>query len=88
MNRTTLQRWTREEERRFELLVRRHNRDFKRISELFPDRSYGQIRSHYYNVQRRESARSSSQNQTHAIAQVNEENPPECSYFVLFNVFQ
>ncbi|CAL6021586.1 SANT/Myb_domain [Hexamita inflata] len=88
MNRTTLQRWTREEERRFELLVRRHDRDFKRISELFPGRSYGQIRSHYYNVLRRESARSSSQNHDKAAAQVNEENPPECSYFVLFNVFE
>ncbi|CAL6023770.1 SANT/Myb_domain [Hexamita inflata] len=88
MNRGTLQRWTREEERQFELLVRRHDRDFKLISELFPGRSYGQIRSHYYNVLRRESARSSSQNQTQAIAQVKEENPLECFYFVLFDDFE
>ncbi|CAL6097640.1 SANT/Myb_domain [Hexamita inflata] len=42
-------RWTAEEETLFETLVDKYDRDFKKIQRAFANRTYNQIRSHFYN---------------------------------------
>ncbi|CAL5990840.1 Conserved_hypothetical protein [Hexamita inflata] len=45
-------RWTKDEHRLFERLLAQHGTDFKKIAGLIPNRSYSQVRSHYYNDQK------------------------------------
>ncbi|CAL6023614.1 SANT/Myb_domain [Hexamita inflata] len=47
MSRTN--RWTQEEQELFDRLIIEYQKDFKKISAAFGNRSYNQIRSHYYN---------------------------------------
>ncbi|CAL6023780.1 SANT/Myb_domain [Hexamita inflata] len=42
-------RWTQEETEMLNSLVTRFKKNFKRVADHFPGRSYSQIRSHYYN---------------------------------------
>ncbi|CAL6021618.1 SANT/Myb_domain [Hexamita inflata] len=42
-------RWTQEENELFEKLLGLYQKDFRKIAQHFKSRSYGQIRTHYYN---------------------------------------
>ncbi|CAL6057761.1 Conserved_hypothetical protein [Hexamita inflata] len=42
-------RWTQEENDKFEKLLAAYNKDFRKIAQHFQTRTYGQIRTHYYN---------------------------------------
>ncbi|CAL6021676.1 SANT/Myb_domain [Hexamita inflata] len=42
-------RWTSEENELFEKLLGIYNKDFRKIAQHFKTRSYGQLRTHYYN---------------------------------------
>ncbi|CAL5978068.1 SANT/Myb_domain [Hexamita inflata] len=41
--------WTEQEERIFEKALKEFGKDFQAISDLLKDRSYRQVRIHYYN---------------------------------------
>ncbi|CAL6046091.1 SANT/Myb_domain [Hexamita inflata] len=49
----TNQRWTETEDIEFRKLINRYQNDFMLIAERM-DKSYNQVRSHYYNVQKRQ----------------------------------
>ncbi|CAL6021476.1 SANT/Myb_domain [Hexamita inflata] len=60
-------RWTQEETEQLNGLVMRFKKNFKRVAEHFPARSYNQIRSHYYNEvyrSERDSSKDSQSNST------------------------
>ncbi|CAL5971267.1 SANT/Myb_domain [Hexamita inflata] len=42
-------RWSKEEHALFTQLVKEHGLEFKKIASLIPNRSYNQVRSHFYN---------------------------------------
>ncbi|CAL6046089.1 SANT/Myb_domain [Hexamita inflata] len=57
----TNQRWTEVENHEFRRLFNRYPRDFALIAEKM-NKSYNQVRSHYYNIQKRERDIKSNQN--------------------------
>ncbi|CAL6046055.1 SANT/Myb_domain [Hexamita inflata] len=59
----TNQRWTEAENHEFRRLFNRYPRDFILIAERM-GKSYNQVRSHYYNIQKRERDIKSNQNIT------------------------
>ncbi|CAL6046103.1 SANT/Myb_domain [Hexamita inflata] len=46
-------RWTEAENKEFSKLLKRYQKDFTLIAEKM-DKSYSQVRSHYYNIQKKE----------------------------------
>ncbi|CAL5985175.1 SANT/Myb_domain [Hexamita inflata] len=67
-------RWTADEEVLYQFLLKQYHCNFKEVSKHFPSRSYSQLRSHFYNLLRKESA--SKQN-------------VETNYnYVLFHIFE
>ncbi|CAL5985185.1 SANT/Myb_domain [Hexamita inflata] len=65
---------TADEETLFQFLLKQYHCNFKEVSKHFTSRSYSQLRSHFYNLLRKESA--SKQN-------------VEANYnYVLFDVFE
>ncbi|CAL6021600.1 SANT/Myb_domain [Hexamita inflata] len=103
MSPRVIQRWTEEEEERFARLVLEFNRDFKLVARHFANRSYNQVRSHYYNgvhktaQSEEDSARQMAESPMPSPAstvkfveepELSAESPVDQSYFVLFTVFE
>ncbi|CAL6023728.1 SANT/Myb_domain [Hexamita inflata] len=103
MSPRVIQRWTEEEEEKFARLVLEFNRDFKLVARHFANRSYNQIRSHYYNgvhktaQSEEDSVRQMAESPAPSPAstvkfmeepELSAESPVDQSYFVLFTVFE
>ncbi|CAL6090526.1 SANT/Myb_domain [Hexamita inflata] len=48
-------RWSEEEEAMFQLLLAQFQNNFREVAKHIQTRSYGQVRSHFYNLQNRQS---------------------------------
>ncbi|CAL6023592.1 Myb-like_DNA-binding domain-containing protein [Hexamita inflata] len=49
MSKRQLTKWSEEEQQLFDQLLLQYKRNFKMIAQQIPNRSYNQVRSHYYN---------------------------------------
>ncbi|CAL6102317.1 SANT/Myb_domain [Hexamita inflata] len=68
----TNQRWTDAENHEFRRLFSRYPRDFMLIAERM-DKSYSQVRSHYYNIEKRERVMKATLHMTVAKQSVNQD---------------
>ncbi|CAL6021660.1 Conserved_hypothetical protein [Hexamita inflata] len=63
--------WTEEEQKCFEHYLKLYHTDFRLIAELLPNRTYTQVRSHYYNQIKRKLEQSNNIN-GHTIMEHND----------------
>ncbi|CAL6023684.1 SANT/Myb_domain [Hexamita inflata] len=82
-------RWTQEETEQLHGLVMRFKKNFKRVAEHFPARSYNQIRSHYYNEVYR-SERDSSKDSQSDSTQISscDASPLDFSFYAFAELFE
>ncbi|CAL6023582.1 Conserved_hypothetical protein [Hexamita inflata] len=84
-----VKRWTDAEEQMFLDMLKRYSTDFRLIASMLPDRTYNQVRAHYYNRARasQQGARASSESASKTPSET-QESAANQSYFAIFDVYE
>ncbi|CAL6056083.1 SANT/Myb_domain [Hexamita inflata] len=82
-------RWTQEETKMLNSLVTRFKKNFRRVADHFPGRTYSQIRSHFYNQIYRSERDSFKDSRSHPTpVQQQEAQQQEVSFYYFTELFE